>query len=45
MCLVFNTHTIDDSEIMFDEIVELTDVPRKWRKCWWNESKAKWIRN
>jgi hypothetical protein len=28
-----------------DEIVESTDVPKKWRKCWWNDSKIRWARN
>jgi len=28
-----------------DEIVESTDVPKKWRKHWWNDSKTRWARN
>ena len=28
-----------------DEIVESTDVPKKWRKRWWNDSKTRWARN
>ena len=27
------------------EIVEPGDVPKKWRKRWWNDSKARWARN
>ena len=28
-----------------DEIVEETDVPKKWRRRWWNDSKTRWSRN
>ena len=28
-----------------DEIIEETDVPKKWRRRWWNDSKTRWSRN